>query len=139
MGILRKLIKSGIGHVGNYIGNMANAATGGSAGLLGKWVLDKAHSNAGKIGKIAKSFGQAVLSKETRNKLSKGADEIISYLPGGKIKETLKKINNSAQGRNESNNNYKSSKSSIAGGEGNSYNVNTQPIVRGGIAVNRGD
>ena len=40
-----------------------------------------------------------MFSDETRKKMSNFADKALKYIPDGKIKDTLSKINDAAQGR----------------------------------------
>lgn len=99
MGFFKKLIKGAVGAAGKHLMGMANAATGGIAGKLVDTVVQGANKHAGIIGKVARGIGRAVLSDETRNKLSNFADSALKYIPGGAVKTALKKINNAAQGR----------------------------------------
>ena len=101
MGFFKKLIKGAVGAAGKHLMGMANAATGGIAGKLVDTVVQGANKHAGIIGKVARGIGRAVLSDETRNKLSNFADSALKYIPGGAVKTALKKINNAAQGRDE--------------------------------------
>ncbi len=138
MGLFKNFVRKAIGTAGRYIGNMANAATGGTAGIAGKWLLNKAHDHAGTIGKVARGLGQQFLSKETRDKLSSAADTALKYLPGGKIKDTLSKINDAAQGRKATSQKpptLKSSKATVAAGEGNVYNNNAVRSVNRAVPL----
>ena len=100
----RKYIRNGIGLAGKAAMGYLNSASGGLAGQ----VLDRATNfvdkHSGVIGKVAKSVGKNFLDDETRNKMSNYADRALKYIPEGKIRTALSKINNVAQGRDA---NYK--------------------------------
>lgn len=97
MGLLGNIMKSTIGHVGNWTKNALNTATGGTAGILGSKMLNMAHKHSGLLGKVIGGIGRNFLNENTRNTLSKAADVALKYIPEGKVKETLSKINNSAK------------------------------------------
>lgn len=95
MGFLKSIIKKGIGIAGKTVGNYLNSVTGGLAGKVG----DLIHKNAGLLGKVAGGLGRSILSDNARNFLSKAADKALEYIPSGKVKDTLSKMNDAAQGR----------------------------------------
>ena len=117
------------GLAGKLLSGLANHYTGGLAGKAAN--LIKEHS--GLIGKVTRDIGRAVLSDKTRNALSSVADAALKLVPEGEVKTTLSKINDAAQGRNNNNlsntktNQYKSSNSRIAPGEGSIYGSSTAP------------
>ena len=93
-------VKQGIGLVGKHLMNAANAYTGGLAGKLINTGVDQADKHAGVIGNGLKWIGNKVLSDDSRQKLSNIVDKALDYIPDGKVKNTLSKINDAAQGRN---------------------------------------
>lgn len=99
MGLLSKIVKTGVGLAGNWAKGALNAATGGTAGVLGNKVLSAAHKHSGVLGKVIGGVGRAILNDNTRNALSSAADTALKFIPGGKVKDTLSRINNVAQGR----------------------------------------
>lgn len=113
MGLLSKIVKTGLGAAANWAKGTLNSATGGMAGVLGNKVLDAAHKHSGILGKVVGGIGRAVLNDNARNSLSKAADTAMKFIPSGKVKDTLSKINNAAQNRSDKGviNNYKSPKS----------------------------
>lgn len=113
MGLLSKIVKTGLGSAANWAKGALNSATGGMAGVLGNKVLDAAHKHSGILGKVVGGVGRAILNDNARNTLSKAADTAMKFIPSGKVKDTLSRINNAAQNRpdNSDINNYKSSKS----------------------------
>lgn len=68
-------------------------------GIATKYLGGIIHRNADTIGKAAGGIGRKYLSSTTRNNLSNIADTAIKYMPNGTIKDTLRTINNNAQGR----------------------------------------
>ena len=116
------------GLAGKALGGLANYYTGGLAGKVGNLV--KEHS--GLIGKIAGDIGRTVVPEKVRNALSSVADAALKLVPEGEVKSTLSKINDAAQGKsmnlsNAKTNQYKSSNSRIAPGEGSIYGSSTAP------------
>ena len=103
MGFLKSWIKQGVGLAGKHLLNTANAYTGGLAGKIGSDALNYANKNSGLIGKALSTIGKSVFNDEARNKMSSLADKALKYIPDGKIKDTLTKINDSAQGRQTNN------------------------------------
>ena len=99
MGFLRSLVKKGIGLAGKHLMNTANNMTGGLAGKILDKGVSIANKHSGLIGKTLNTIGKNIFSDETRNKMSNIADKALKYIPGGKIKDTLTKINDAAQGR----------------------------------------
>ena len=83
--------------------NAANAYTGGLAGKIFDSGVEHLNKHSGLIGKALNTIGKSVFSDETRNKISSLADKALNYIPDGKIKDTLSKINDSAQGRQNNN------------------------------------
>ena len=127
MGLLN-LVKSGIGLAGKVIGDAANHFTGGLAGKVGSAITE----NSGLVGKIAGAVGRAVVPSKVRNALSTVADAALEIIPEGKVKTALKKMNDVAQNRGTDistakTNQYKSSNSTIAAGEGTIYGGATVP------------
>ena len=94
-----KYIRSGIGLLGKTAMNYANGLTGGLAGKVLNTATDLADKHSGLIGKVAKTVGEHFLDEKTRNKISSYTDKAMKYIPEGKIKTALSKINNVAQGR----------------------------------------
>ena len=101
MGLFKKLFKTAVGTAGKHLMGMADSVTGGLASKLTNTVVQGANKHAGVIGKVMGGIGRAVLSDNTREKLSNYADSALKYIPGGAVKTALKKINNAAQGRDE--------------------------------------
>lgn len=95
-------IRKGIGLAGKHAMNFLNGATGGLAGTIVDKVTDVMNNNGGIIGKVAGKLGRKFLSQKTRDRLSKFADKALDYLPDSKIKSALTKINDAAQGKNQS-------------------------------------
>lgn len=106
MGIAKKLIRSGIGAVGNYLMNIADAHTGGLAGKLMRKTMKFTDKNSGLIGKVVGDIGRSVLPLNARNALTNASNKAIDLLPSGKIKDTLKSINESAVDRNDDRTQY---------------------------------
>ena len=96
MGVMKNLLRSGIGVVGKSIMNVADAHTGGLASQLLNKTMDFTHGNAGIIGKVVGGIGRSVLSNNARKKLADVSTNAINMLPSGKVKQTLKSINESA-------------------------------------------
>ena len=94
-----KYIRSGVGLLGKTAMNYANGLTGGLAGQVLNKATDLADKHSGLIGKVAKTVGNHFLDEKTRNKISSYTDKAMKYIPEGKIKTALSKINNVAQGR----------------------------------------
>ena len=92
-------IKQGIGLAGKHLMNAANAYTGGLAGKIFNKGLEHVDKQSGVIGSGLKWIGNKILSDENRQKLSNIADKVLDYIPDGKVKNTLSKINDAAQGR----------------------------------------
>ena len=119
------------GLTGRLLGGIADYYSGGLAGKVGN--LIKQHS--GLIGKVAGGIGRAVLPEKVRNALSTITDAALKLVPEGEVKTTLSKINDAAQQRkdngktlsNTKTNQYKSSNSRIAPGEGSIYGSSTAP------------
>ena len=99
MGLFNNMIRSGIGLVGKSLIGAANGMSGGLAGKLLNRSLDYAKSHSGIIGKVAGDFGRRVFSDSIRNKLSNAANKAIEYIPSGKVKDTLKRINDATQNK----------------------------------------
>ena len=93
-------IKQGIGLAGKHLMNAANAYTGGLAGKIFNKGLEHVDKQSGVIGNGLKWIGNKILSDENRQKLSNIADKVLDYIPDGKVKNTLSKINDAAQSRN---------------------------------------
>ena len=89
------MVRSGLSH---SLGAL-NLVTLGLAGKVAGMGINHMNNNAGKIGKAARGFGYATLNQRQRNDLSSVADTAIRYMPKGKMKNTLKKINDAAQQR----------------------------------------
>lgn len=102
MGFWRNLASDGIGILGKSLMGAANAATGGLAGTAVDSVVSGAHKHSGLIGKIAKGIGEKYLSEGARKSFASMADKAINFMPAGKMKDALSKINDSAQGRTSS-------------------------------------
>ena len=96
MGVMKNLLRSGIGVVGKSIMNVADAHTGGLASQLLNKTMDFTNDNAGIIGKVVGGIGRSVLSNSARKKLADVSTNAINMLPSGKVKQTLKSINESA-------------------------------------------
>lgn len=132
MGFFRNMIRTGIGTAGKLLGGFANHMTGGLAGKVGGEILNAATKHAGVIGKVAQGIGRTILSDDARNALSKVADSAMKLIPDGKVKNALRSINDSAQGRNEMHtsapNKYKSSSSRSTASSGTVYGESTAPI-----------
>ena len=128
MGLLN-LVRRGVGLAGKLLGDVANHVTGGLAGKVGNTIAE----NSGLIGKIAGTVGRAVVPSKVRNALSTVADAALEIIPEGKVKTALKKMNDAAQSRSQpdistaKSNQYKSSNSTIASGEGTIYGSATAP------------
>ena len=99
MGLFGNLVRSGIGIAGKTLMTAANTASGGIAGRLLNRTLNYAKNNAGVIGKVAGNFGCNMLSDSVRNRLSNAATKAIEYIPSGKVKDTLKRINEATQNK----------------------------------------
>ena len=117
-----------MGLAGKLLGGVANHYTGGLVGKAAN--LIKEHS--GLIGKVTGGIGRAIVPDKVRNALSTVADAALKLVPEGEVKSTLSKINDAAQGRernlsNTKTNQYKSSDSRIAPGEGSIYGSSTAP------------
>ena len=93
------MIRSGIGLAGKTLMRAADGMSGGIASRLLNRTLDYAKSHSGVIGKVAGDVGRKVLSESVRNKLSNAATNAIEYLPSGKVKDTLKRINEATQNK----------------------------------------
>ena len=96
MGVMKNLLRSGIGVVGKSIMNVADAHTGGLASQLLNKTMDFTNDNAGIIGKVVGGIGRSVLSNNARKKLADVSTNAINMLPSGQVKQTLKSINESA-------------------------------------------
>ena len=94
-----KYIRSGVGLLGKTAMNYANGLTGGLAGQVLDKATDLVSNHAGLIGKVAKTVGNNFLNENTRNAISSFTDKAMKYIPEGKIKTALSKVNNAAQGR----------------------------------------
>ena len=94
-----KYIRSGVGLLGKTAMNYANGLTGGLAGQVLDKATDLVDKHSGLIGKVAKTVGNSFLNENTRNKISSFTDKAMKYIPEGKIKTALSKVNNVAQGR----------------------------------------
>ena len=94
-----KYIRSGVGLLGKTAMNYANGLTGGLAGQVLDKATDLVDKHSGLIGKVAKTVGNSFLNENTRNKISSFTDKAMKYIPEGKIKTALSKVNNIAQGR----------------------------------------
>ena len=104
MGLIKRLIQNGIGVVGKHLINLADIPTGGLTSKLLNKTADYAKDNAGLIGNTIGRMGRMVLSQSIRDKLSDAATNAIKLLPTGKVKDTLKSINESAQDRYQDDN-----------------------------------
>ena len=105
-------IRQGIGLAGKHLMNYANSATGGIAGKIFDSGVEHLNKHSGLIGKGLNMVGKKLLSDENRNKLTNFVDKALDYIPQGKVKDTLTKINDAAQGKltinnhsNQNNNN----------------------------------
>ena len=94
-----KYIRSGVGLLGKTALNYANGMTGGIAGHVLNKATDLVDTHSGLIGKVAKTVGNSFLNENTRKAMSSYADKALKYIPEGKIKTALSKVNNIAQGR----------------------------------------
>ena len=99
MGLIKRLVQNGIGVVGRHLINLADVPTGGIASKLLNKTVDFAKDNSGLIGKTIGRLGRNILNQSIRNKLSEAATNAIQLLPSGKVKDTLKSINEAAQDR----------------------------------------
>ena len=99
MGLLHNMIRSGIGLAGKTLMRAADGMSGGIASRLLNRTLDYAKANSDVIGKVAGDVGRRYLSDVVRNKLSSAATNAIEYLPSGKVKDTLKRINEATQNK----------------------------------------
>lgn len=79
--------------------NAADVYSGGLASKLTDKGLNAIQKNSGIIGKVAGGIGRSVLSDSFRDKMSNAANQAIKYLPNGKVKDTLKSLNDSAQNK----------------------------------------
>ena len=104
MGLIKRLIQNGIGVAGRHLINMADVPTGGLMSKLLNGTVDYAKANSGLIGNVIGRMGRSVLNRSIRNKLSDVATNAIKLLPSGKVKDTLKSINESAQDRYQDDN-----------------------------------
>ena len=93
------MIRSGIGLAGKTLMRAADGMSGGLASRLLNRTLDYANSHSGVIGKVAGDFGRRYLSDTVRSKLSNAATKAIDYIPSGKVKDTLKRINQATQNK----------------------------------------
>lgn len=96
---MKHFIRDGIGIAGKTLMNAADVYSGGLASKLTDKGLNAIQKNSGIIGKVAGSIGRSVLSDSIRNKMSNAANQAIKYLPNGKVKDTLKSLNDSAQNK----------------------------------------
>ena len=99
MGMFNNMIRSGIGLAGKTLMRAADGMSGGLAGRLLNRTLDYAKSHSGVIGKVAGDVGRRYLSDTVRDKLSNAANKAIEYIPSGKVKDTLKRINEATQNK----------------------------------------
>ena len=99
MGLFNNMIRSGIGLAGKTLMRAADGVSGGIASRLLNRTLDYAKANSGVIGKVAGDAGRRYLSDSVRNKLSNAATKAIEYIPSGKVKDTLKRINEATQNK----------------------------------------
>jgi hypothetical protein len=87
---------------------------GGIVNKLGRAGADLIRNNRDKVvgiaGKVAGEIGRNILPEHVRNAVSTIADKAIDLVPEGKVKETLKELNDTAQDRN---NNYTKSNVTI--------------------------
>ncbi len=68
-------------------------------GIQGRIIHNYANKKAGIIGRAARKIGYRYMSENTRNKFADVADTAIDFMPTGRVKNTLKRINDYAQGR----------------------------------------
>ena len=99
MGLMHNMIRSGIGLAGKTLMRAADGVSGGIASRLLNRTLDYAKSHSGVIGKVAGDVGRKFLSDTVRDKLSNAATKAIDYIPSGKVKDTLKRINEATQNK----------------------------------------
>ena len=99
MGLMHNMIRSGIGLAGKTLMGAANGVSGGLAGRLLNRTLNYSNSHSGVIGKVAGDVGRKVFSDSFRNKLSNAANKAIEYIPSGKVKDTLKRLNEATQNK----------------------------------------
>lgn len=99
MGFMKHFIRDGIGIAGKTLMNAADVYSGGLASKLTDKGLNAIQKNSGIIGKVAGGIGRFVLSDSFRDKMSNAANQAIKYLPNGKVKDTLKSLNDSAQNK----------------------------------------
>ena len=92
-------VKQGIGLVGKHLMNAANAYTGCLAGKIINKGVEQADKNAGLIGSGLRWIGNKILNDDHRQKLRNFVDKALDYIPDSKLKNTLSKINDAAQGR----------------------------------------
>lgn len=97
MGLAKDFIQGGVGLLGKAAMGVADHYTGGLASKFVNKGLDAVNRNSGLIGKVAGNIGRSVLSDSTRNKMANAANKAIEYLPSGKVKDTLKSLNESTQ------------------------------------------
>ena len=96
---MKHFIRDGIGIAGKTLMNAADVYSGGLASKLTDKGLNAIQKNSGIIGKVAGSIGRSVLSDSIRNKMANAANQAIKYLPSGKVKDTLKSLNDSTQNK----------------------------------------
>ncbi|KAK8858264.1 hypothetical protein M9Y10_013365 [Tritrichomonas musculus] len=99
---LKNLIREGIiGHELRHVFGAADFMTNGLARKFYDNTITFMNNNTKNIGILLNTAGNTLLKDSIRNGLSSISDEAIKWLPNSKLKSTLKKINNVAQGRLE--------------------------------------
>lgn len=99
MGVMKSFIRDGIGIAGKALMTAADSASGGLASKVMNRGLDIATKNSGVIGKVAGGIGRNFLSDTIRSRMASMADKTIDYLPSGKLKSTLKSLNDATQNK----------------------------------------
>ena len=99
MGLFNNMIRRGVGLAGKTLMRAADGMSGGIASRLLNRTLDYAKSHSCVIGKVAGDVGRRYLSDTVRSKLSNAATKAIDYIPSGKVKDTLKRINQATQNK----------------------------------------
>ena len=99
MDVMKSFIRDCIGIAGKALMTAADSASGGLASKVMNRGLDMATKNSGVIGKVAGGIGRNFLSDTIRSRMASMADKTIDYLPSGKLKSTLKSLNDATQNK----------------------------------------
>lgn len=102
MGLIKNFIRDGIGLDGKTLMTAVDMHTGRLASKLLNNRIDVVKNNSEFIGKVARGIGRSVLSDSIREKMSNATTKAIDFLPSGNVKDTLKSINEAAQGKSPS-------------------------------------